>query len=209
MNRHGVTIFPRTVSPTAAVDSLGALKMNWQAVDIELERLKAGAKFFFRSVIPRSLLAGRPTSRQRDVSKSNFARFPRSLDRAGNQLQRLRFLSFGRTGLDYGKNIPVLLDAAQLFREADARLRVYTDPVPGLSWQDFQRIEPFIDVWCPNMRLVSGLLAADPRIERIIKSGKPVWSYECVSQTKSLSPLRYNRANAWRAKFFGLDGIGF
>ncbi|OPZ65135.1 MAG: hypothetical protein BWY83_03065 [bacterium ADurb.Bin478] len=78
-----------------------------------------------------------------------------------------------------------------------------------MSWQDFQRIEPFIDVWCPNMRLVSGLLAADPRIERIIKSGKPVWSYECVSQTKSLSPLRYNRANAWRAKFFGLDGIGF
>jgi len=26
---------------------------------------------------------------------------------------------------------------------------------------------------------------------------------------KSLSPLRYNRANAWRAKFFGLGGIGF
>jgi len=119
------------------------------------------------------------------------------------------FYPLDEPGLDYGKNIHILLDAAQLFREADAKLRIYTDPVPGLSWQDFQRIEPFIDVWCPNMRLVSGLLAADPRIQRIIKSGKPVWSYECVSQTKSLSPLRYNRANAWRAKFFGLDGIGF
>ena len=40
-------------------------------------------------------------------------------------------------------------------------------------------------------------------------NAKTVWSYECVSQVKSLSPLRYNRANAWRAKFFGLSGIGF
>ena len=40
-------------------------------------------------------------------------------------------------------------------------------------------------------------------------SAGTVWSYECVGQVKSLSPLRYNRANAWRAKFFGLAGIGF
>jgi hypothetical protein len=44
---------------------------------------------------------------------------------------------------------------------------------------------------------------------RIKQSGKPVWSYECVSQVRSLSPLRYNRANAWRAAYFGLQGIGF
>jgi hypothetical protein len=80
--------------------------------------------------------------------------------------------------------------------------------VAGLSWKDFERIEPLVDVWAPNMRLVSGLLSGDPRIQRIMKA-KTVWSYECVSQVKSLSPLRYNRANAWRAKFFGLSGIGF
>jgi hypothetical protein len=56
---------------------------------------------------------------------------------------------------------------------------------------------------------VSGLVARDPRAERIMKSGKPIWSYECVGQVKSLSPVRYNRANAWRATRFGLDGIGF
>src|SRR5207244_4683348 len=55
----------------------------------------------------------------------------------------------------------------------------------------------------------SGLLVGNPRIQRIMKSGKPVWSYECVAQVKSLSPIRYNRANAWRAKRFGLSGIGF
>lgn len=80
--------------------------------------------------------------------------------------------------------------------------------MPGLSWRDFERIDPLVDVWCPNMRLVTGLIVDDPRIQRIMDAGKPVWSYECVSQVKSLSPLAYNRANAWRAWHFGLDGIG-
>jgi len=210
MNRHGVTIFPRTVSPTAAVDSLGALKMNWQAVDIELERLKGRGQILFQIGHPAITFSRPPDEQTKRRFEIEFLRaFRDHLTAQGINYNDYAFYPLDEPGLDYGKNIPVLLDAAQLFREADARLRVYTDPVPGLSWQDFQRIEPFIDVWCPNMRLVSGLLAADPRIERIIKSGKPVWSYECVSQTKSLSPLRYNRANAWRAKFFGLDGIGF
>jgi len=30
-----------------------------------------------------------------------------------------------------------------------------------------------------------------------------------VSQVRSLSPLCYNRGNAWRADFFGLSGIGY
>ena len=59
------------------------------------------------------------------------------------------------------------------------------------------------------MRLATGTLCGDPRMERILKSGKMVWSYECVSQVKSLSPLCYNRANPWRADFFGFSGVGY
>jgi hypothetical protein len=119
------------------------------------------------------------------------------------------FYPLDEPGLDHGKNLPILINAATLFREADPKFRIYTDPVPGLCWADFHRIEPLIDVWCPNMRLVSGMLSGDLRMRRILESKKAVWSYECVSQVKSLSPLRYNRANAWRAEFFGLQGIGF
>jgi hypothetical protein len=118
------------------------------------------------------------------------------------------FYLLDEPGLDNGVNIPVLLDAGGLIREADPKLHTYTDPVAGLSWRDLERIAPLVDVWAPNMYLVSGLLSGDPRIKRIMKE-KTVWSYECFSQVKSLSPLRYNRANAWRAKFFGLAGIGF
>jgi hypothetical protein len=126
----------------------------------------------------------------------------------GRGYEDYAFYLLDEPGLDYGPNVAILVDAGKLFREADPKLRTYTDPVPGLSWKDFERIEPLVDVWAPNMRLVSGLLSGDPRIKRIM-SARTVWSYECVSQVKSLSPLRYNRANAWRAKFFGLSGIGF
>ena len=100
------------------------------------------------------------------------------------------------------------MDAGRLYREADPKFLIYTDPVPSLSWNDFERIAPYIDILAPSMRLVSGVSSGDPRMQRMMTSGKTLWSYECVSQVKSLSPLRYNRANAWRAKFFGLAGMG-
>jgi len=59
------------------------------------------------------------------------------------------------------------------------------------------------------MQISFGLLARDPRMARIIHSGKPIWSYEANDLVKSISPLRYSRANAWRAKYFGFQGIGF
>ena len=60
----------------------------------------------------------------------------------------------------------------------------------------------------PNMRLVSGSLFGDRR-SKLIMNAKTVRSYKFVSQVKSHCSLRYVRANAWRAEFFGLSGIGF
>jgi hypothetical protein len=38
---------------------------------------------------------------------------------------------------------------------------------------DFEQIAPYLDVWCPNKRLVDGLPFNDPRMLKIIQSG---WS---------------------------------
>jgi len=210
MNRHGVRIFPRSVCPTAMVDSLDQLIMDWSKLDSELERLRGRGMILFQFVHPSITFARQVDARKKRRFEIQYLHaFRDRLKQHNLSYDDYAFYPLDEPGLQYGKNVPILLDAAQLYREADARLRIYTDPVPGLSWQDFQRIEPLIDVWCPNMRLVSGLLVADPRMQRIKVSGKPVWSYECVAQTKSLSPLRYHRANAWRAEFFGLDAIGF
>jgi len=178
-------------------------------LDAELSRLEHRGKLLFHLNHPPIEFAAQTTPESKRPTELDYIRSLRDhLRERGWNYPDYAFYLLDEPGLDYGTNVPVLLDAGKLVRDADPKLLTYTDPVPGLSWKDFERIEPLVDVWAPNMRLVSGLLSGDPRIEGIMKA-KTVWSYECVGQVKSLSPLRYNRANAWRAKFFGLSGIGF
>lgn len=207
MGRHGVNVFPRTTIPPARLDAGGKLTIDWAVLDAELARLKGRGKILFHLGHP-PIEFGTNKTEKFPTELEYIRAFRDHLKERGWDYADYAFYLLDEPGLDYGTNVPVLLDAGKLFRAADPKLLTYTDPVPGLSWKDFERIEPLVDLWAPNMRLVSGLLSGDPRIERIMKA-KTVWSYECVAQVKSLSPLRYNRANAWRAKFFGLSGIGF
>jgi len=209
MARHGVNVFPRSTIPPARLDAAGRLTINWSTLDSELERFQGRGKMLFHlNHPPIEFAAKKSDAEKRPIEIAYILALRDHLREHGWAYEDYAFYLLDEPGLDYGPNVAILVDAGQLFREADPKLRTYTDPVPGLSWKDFERTEPLVDVWAPNMRLVSGLLSGDPRIKRIMNA-KTVWSYECVSQVKSLSPLRYNRANAWRAKFFGLSGISF
>jgi hypothetical protein len=209
MSRHGVSVFPRSTIPPGYVSTNGTLTIDWKVLDAELDRLKGrGIILFHLGHPPISYAAESTFQNKRSIELRYIRDFRDHLKNQGRGYDDYAFYLLDEPGLDYGGNVPALVDSGELFRQADRKLLTYTDPVPGLSWNDFRRIQPFVDIWAPNMRLVSGLLSRDPRIESIMKS-KTVWSYECVAQVKSLSPLRYNRANAWRAKFFGLSGIGF
>lgn len=209
MGRHGVNVFPRTIIPPGRVDAAGKLTIDWPVLDAELDRLDRRGKILFHLNHPPIEFAEKQTDAAKRPYELEYIRRLRDhLRERGRGYADYAFYLLDEPGLDYGPNIAILLDAGKLFREADPKLLTYTDPVAGLSWKDFERIEPLVDVWAPNMRLVSGLLSGDPRIKRIMNA-KTVWSYECISQVKSLSPLCYNRANAWRAKYFGLSGIGF
>jgi hypothetical protein len=209
MSRHGVNVFPRSIIPPARLNANGPLSIDWTTLDAELNRLDRRGKILFHLNHPPIEFAAPTTEEEKRGHEIEYIRALRDhLRERGREYPDYAFYLLDEPGLDYGPNVAILLDAGKLFREADPKLLTYTDPVPGLSWKDFERIESLVDVWAPNMHLVSGLLSGDPRIERILRA-KTVWSYECVSQVKSLSPLRYNRANAWRAKYFGLTGIGF
>ncbi len=215
MVRHGVNIWPRSdCVPSAKAGVDGKLTWDWSKSDAALVRLKGRGKVLFHINTPPITFATAPSAEAKHAAELAYLRQWRDhLREAGWDYADYAFYPLDEPGLNHGKNVHILVDAAKLFREADPKLRIYTDPVPDLCWNDFLRIEPLIDVWCPNMRLVTGLVCSDPRMRHILASKKAahktVWSYECVSQVKSLSPLRYNRANAWRAEFFGLDGIGF
>jgi len=209
MARHGVNVFPRTIIPPARVDAAGKLTIDWPVLDAELDHLDRRGKILFHLNHPPIEFAAKKTDEEKRPSELEYIRNLRDhLRERGRGYADYAFYLLDEPGLDNGPNVAILVDAGKLFREADPKLLTYTDPVAGLSWKDFERIEPLVDVWAPNMRLVSGLLSGDPRIKRIMNA-KTVWSYECISQVKSLSPLCYNRANAWRAKYFGLSGIGF
>lgn len=209
MTSHGVNVFPRTRSiPTAKLDTDGTLTMDYTVLDEDLALL-AGQTILFQVGHPSIALPDDTGTAARHAAEiAFFHRWRDYMKAKGWDYGRYAFYINDEPGLDYGKSIPTYLELAQLFREADPKFRIYVDPVARLAWDDFEKLFPYIDVWCPNMRLVSGLLCKDPRIEKIMASGKPVWSYECVAQVKSLSPLLYNRANGWRAYYFGLSGVG-
>ena len=209
MARHGVNVFPRSTIPTARADAAGRLTIDWPPLDADLDRLRGRGTILFHLNHPPIEFADKKTdAEKRPTEIAYILAFRDHLRERGWGYDDYAFYLLDEPGLDNGVNLPILLDAGKLFRDADPKLRTYTDPVAGLSWKDLERILPLVDVWAPNMYLVSGLLSGDPRIQRIMQE-RPVWSYECFSQVKSLSPLRYNRANAWRGKFFGLGGIGF
>jgi hypothetical protein len=211
MARHGVDVFPRPdCIPKARVGADGALAFDWSPLDEELARLKGrGRLLIMMSDPPISYAAAVPEARRAAIGIAYVRAVRDHLRMRGWTYGDYAFYPMDEPGLEYGKRVPVLLDAAKLIHAADPKLRVYADPVPSLSWRDFTRLAPALDIWCPNMHLVSGLLTGDPRMRRMMASGKLVWSYECVSQVKSLSPLCYDRGNPWRASYFGLKGIGF
>jgi hypothetical protein len=212
MQRHGVNIFPRTGSiPKGKVDDDGLLSIDWTDLDTDLKRYEGRGTILFQLTEPPITFAAAPdAAKKRELQVQYLHEWRDYLKAHGRDYGSYAFYPVDEPGLGYGgNNVQLLIDSAKLFREADPRFRIYTDPVPGLSGTDYERLAPFIDVWCPNMRLMSGGLCNDPRVAGILASGKTVWSYECVSQVRSLSPLCYNRANPWRGDFFGLSGVGY
>jgi outer membrane protein assembly factor BamB len=213
MESHGVNVFPRSTGmPPAKADREGNLTMDFVPLDRQLDELAGRGQILLHVGVPQIDFESPPSDEIKSQAQLRYLHALRDhLTKRGLDYRDYAFYPVDEPGLDHNaaKGVETLIEAARVIRAADPKFRIYTDPVVTLAWSHYEQIEPLIDVWCPNMRLVNGLLARDPRIERIMKSGKPVWSYECVPLVKSLSPLRYNRANAWRAKYFGLDGIGF
>jgi len=98
---------------------------------------------------------------------------------------------------------------ARLAREADPRIRMYTDPVGQISEAELKEMLPFVDIWCPNR---GGLVLDEKnaaKLDIIKRSGKAVWMYECADDAKHQTSLGYYRGQAWLAWRHGMTGIGF
>ncbi|HUW61895.1 MAG TPA: PQQ-binding-like beta-propeller repeat protein, partial [Candidatus Bathyarchaeia archaeon] len=96
----------------------------------------------------------------------------------------------------------------KLAREADPKIRMYTDPVGRCTMEELRAMAPYVDIWCPNR---NGYLIKQnqDKLEFIKSTGAQVWTYECDDNAKHQSALGYYRGQAWLAWHYGLTGIGF
>ena len=110
---------------------------------------------------------------------------------------------------DTGRSlIDTFIEIGKLTREVDPKIQIYTDPVAGARLEHLKEMAPYVDIWCPNRNAIV-LAKDDPRLEYLLSTGKPVWTYECEGSAKEQPPLVYYRGQAWLAWHHGLTGIGF
>ncbi len=104
--------------------------------------------------------------------------------------------------------VEAYIQMAELAREADPKIQMYTDPVGRITVEELDRMTPYVDIWCPNR---NGLLLHQgaEKLELILSTDSTVWTYECDSNAKHESPLGYYRAQSWLAWHYGMTGIGF
>jgi hypothetical protein len=111
-------------------------------------------------------------------------------------------------GLSVGL-VDLYLRMAKLAREADPKILMYTDPVERITADELRSMLPYVDIWCPNRTGLVLTEASKDKLDIILNSGKPVWTYECAGNVKHQSPIAYYRAQAWLAWQHGITGIGF
>ncbi|UCH33385.1 MAG: VCBS repeat-containing protein [Armatimonadota bacterium] len=108
-------------------------------------------------------------------------------------------------GLTEG-NVQEYLRMAQAGKRADPRVKVYTDPVGRMTLDKLREAAPYTDIWCPG----TGWAIDEPeRVEFMLSTGNPVWSYSCGDRVKTVSPTDYYRKPSWYAFRYGLTGVGF
>jgi len=115
------------------------------------------------------------------------------------------FYPMDEPGLTPG-SADVYIRIAKAIKAADPQVQVYTDPVTGMTLDKLRAAAPYTDIWCPNDGVVKQEQA---RMEFLLSTGKPVWTYRCDDNAKNKSMTTYYRGAAWQAWRQRLTGIGF
>ncbi len=97
---------------------------------------------------------------------------------------------------------------AKLASEADPKIRMYTDPAPGVTVEELEMTRDYVDIWCPSTGFVFQPELAE-KFALMKDSGSTLWFYQCAGEAKHMSPLAYYRGQAWLAWQYGATGIGY
>jgi outer membrane protein assembly factor BamB len=101
------------------------------------------------------------------------------------------------------------ISSGKIAREADPKIRIYTDPVGGITLEELEEINPYVDIWCPHLPSLILEVANKVKLERIKSYGETMWTFAPDGNAKHLSPISYYRATAWIAWHHGMVATGF
>jgi outer membrane protein assembly factor BamB len=214
---HGTNVFVITSyhTPAAQFDSSGNLvgTMDYTNHDFIVNLYKDHGMFLFYSF--RSALKGRDGDAYMSPAwKKAYAtwlnQWVSHLRGCGVGYDKFALYPVDEPGLhNTGRTlIDQFIEISKLTRETDPRIQIYTDPVAGARLEHLKEMAPYVDIWCPNRGAIV-LARNDPRLDYLLSTGKPVWTYECEGSAKEQPPLVYYRGQAWLAWQRGLKGIGF
>lgn len=209
--RHGTNVFVGTFAPKATFDASGNLvgNIDFSEVDDYVKRHAPHGIILFCGY--QGLLQG-PAPVDSDIYGKAHVQWLREwvkhLAELGVGYDGFALYPVDEPGLSVGL-VDAYLRMAKLAREADPKILMYTDPVERITVDELRSMLPYVDIWCPNRLGMILTEASKEKLDVIMNSGKPVWTYECFGNVKHHSPIAYYRAQAWLAWQHGLTGIGF
>lgn len=208
---HGTNVFVSTYPPKAQFDGDGNLigEVDFTEHDAYVKRYAAHGIILFCGY--QGALQGPAPVESEMYAKAHVAwlqRWVKHLADLGVGYDGFALYPVDEPGLSNGL-VAIYLRMAKLARQADPKILLYTDPVQNITVDELKEMMPYVDIWCPNR---AGLVInpdSTEKLDTILKSGKPVWMYECFANAKHQSPIGYYRTQAWLAWRHGITGIGF
>lgn len=208
---HGTNVFVGTFFPKATYDEQGNLvgSLDFEAHDAYVRSHAPHGKILFCGY--QYALQGPGDFDSEAYGKAHIAwlrQWVAHLKELGIDYSGFALYPVDEPGLNDGL-VEHYIRMAELAREADPKILMYTDPVGRITEDELRRMLPLVDIWCPNR---NGLILDKnntSKLDLILKSGKTVWMYECDGNAKHQSPLGYYRGQAWLAWHYGITGIGF
>lgn len=206
---HGNNVFVTGFVPLAKFDAQGELvgPIDYQRHDEFVRRYAPHGLILFQMTGGISGPGDRESDAYRRAYKTWMKAWVKHLQELGVSYEGYAMYPVDEPGLHDGL-VALYLFYAKLTREADPKLRMYTDPVHRITQEELTEMLPYVDIWCPN-RIGFLLDVGADKWEIIKNSGGQLWTYECEGNAKHQSPLGYYRGQSWLAWRHGLTGIGF
>jgi len=207
---HGSNVLYNT-APTRRCDAEGGLigDVDWAEHDELILKTKAADPVFFYTGIRLEAPDGVPEDSPvwKRAYKAWMQEFVDHLASLGVDYRDFVFYPVDEPGLAGHTSVDALIAAARRFREADPQAPVYANPSGGVTLDTIREMDPWVDVWCPEVGMLERL--GDSLLDIIATRDRQVWCYQAPGDVRALEPLGFYRMQPWVALRYGLQGSGY